>query len=435
MVRQILPTQSKAPVLVIGGGPAGCTMAILLAESGRECIVLEDGNTPDMIVGESLIPAVVPVLKRLGVTDAVDKVCNRKPGVTFLHDELEPIEFRFPNNRNGVPNFSWNAPRPTFDNILRERAIELGAHFVLHRANLENGIAGGNELVLGENTLAAIGLNEQPSFIIDATGRVRLAAKTLGIEATRGKRTDISHFAHFTGGMRPDPEGTVVIIRLAGGGWAWVIPLPDRVSIGIVVGKEIAKSLGATAEERLATVMANEPLLRPYACGAKRISNTATYSNYQLTSTRGHGAGWASVGDAYGFVDPMLSSGLFMGLESARSFFDATFGAGLSPDDTQRWSKAADGHYREMGRWLRSWEELISYFYNGDLFRLCQAGGKAAQQYNNSVSRFMERQTSRRISGMASGATTRSAINKTFLRLVIHHLTWNTQSSEELMIR
>lgn len=435
MVRQILATQTNSPILVIGGGPAGCTMATLLAESGRECIVLEDGTTPDMIVGESLIPAVVPLLKRLGVTDAVDKVCNRKPGVTFLHDELEPIEFRFSNNRNGVPNFSWNAPRPAFDKLLRDRAVDLGARFVRHRAGLEKGIAGGNELILNDETLAAVGLNEQPSFIIDATGRVRLAAKTLGVEATRGTRTDISHFAHFTGGRRPDPEGTVVIIRLSGGGWAWVIPLPDRVSIGIVVGKEIAKSLGATAEERLATVMANEPLLQPYANDAKCISKTATYSNYQLTSTRGHGVGWASIGDAYGFVDPMLSSGLFMGLESARSFFDMTFGAGLSLNDTRRWSKAADGHYRDMGRWFRSWEELISYFYNGDLFRLCLAGGEAAQKYNNPVSRFMEMQTSRRISGMASGATTRSPINRNFLRFVIRNLTWGARPAEELKIQ
>ncbi len=435
MVRQILPTQNNAPVLVIGGGPAGCTMAILLAESGRECIVIEDGNTPEMIVGESLIPAVVPILKRLGVTDTIDKVCNRKPGVTFLHDELEPVEFRFPINRNGVPNFSWNAPRPSFDKVLRDRAVEVGARFVLQRAGLEKGIVGGKELALDEETLVAAGLKEQPSFIIDATGRVRIAAKTLGIEASRGTRTDISHFAHFTGGMRPDPAGTVVIIRLAGGGWAWVIPLPDRVSIGIVVGKEIAKSLGATAEERLANVMANEPLLQPYASGAKCISKTATYSNYQLTSTRGHGAGWASIGDAYGFVDPMLSSGLFMGLESARSLFDATFGAGLSPDDARRWSKAADGHYRDMGRWFRSWEELISYFYNGDLFRLCLAGGEATQKYNNPVSRFMEMQTSRRISGMASGATTRSPINRNFLRFVIRNLTWGARPADELKIR
>lgn len=434
MVRQLLPNQNNAPVVVIGGGPAGCTMAILLAQSGRECIVIEDGKTPDMIVGESLIPAVVPVLKRLGVTDAVDKVCNRKPGVNFLHEELEPIEFRFPNNRKGVPNFSWNAPRPTFDKVLRDRAIELGVRFVLHRAGLEKGFASGNELELDDETLTAAGLTEQPSFIIDSTGRVRLAAKTLGIEAIRGKRTDISHFAHFTGGKRPDPEGTVVIIRLSGGGWAWVIPLPDRVSIGIVVGKQIAKTLGTTAKQRLATVMENEPLLEPYANGAQCISNTATYSNYQLTSTRGHGPGWASIGDAYGFVDPMLSSGLFMGLESARSLFDATFGAGLSPDDSRRWSKAADAHYRDMGRWFSSWEELISYFYDGDLFRLCQAGGNAKQKYNNSVSRFMEMQTSRRISGMASGATTRSPFNRNFLRFVIRNLTWGARPAEELKI-
>jgi len=100
-------------------------------------------------------------------------------------------------------------------------------------------------------------------------------------------------------------------------GWSWRIPLPGRVSLGAVIGSEHVAKLGATKEERLRHLLRQDSYLRQVAGDAKRLTPVMEYTNYQLVSDRMVGDGWALVGDTAGFIDPVFSSGLFIGMRSA----------------------------------------------------------------------------------------------------------------------
>ena len=137
-----------------------------------------------------------------------------------------------------------------------------------------------------------------------------------------GPRDDVAHFAHYVGCRWDDVAGQVLIARL-NAGWSWCIPLKDRLSVGIVLGHEEAARLGRTPAERLARAIDEDPWLSTIAGKATPVTSVATYSNYQLVSERGYGPGWVMVGDTFGFVDPMLSPGVFLALRSAEMVADA----------------------------------------------------------------------------------------------------------------
>src|SRR2546430_1506728 len=112
---------------IIGSGPSGATLASLLAIKGLEVTLFDDGRRPDLIVGESLIPAVVPVLRRLGLEERAAAICQLKPGVTFTFGVNEQVEFCFESlARSGAPPYAYNSPRPAFDRLFDDRADELG---------------------------------------------------------------------------------------------------------------------------------------------------------------------------------------------------------------------------------------------------------------------------------------------------------------------
>lgn len=100
-------------VSIIGSGPSGATLASLLTMKGLDVTLFDDGRRPDLVVGESLIPAVVPVLRKLGLEERAAAICQHKPGVTFTLDAREKIEFCFQSLAGTVmPTYAYNAPRP-----------------------------------------------------------------------------------------------------------------------------------------------------------------------------------------------------------------------------------------------------------------------------------------------------------------------------------
>src|SRR5438093_12465648 len=145
----------------------------------------------------------------------------------------------------------------------------------------------------------------QPVTFVSDAGRARLGARALSIGAHYGPRKDVAHFAHFEDFAWDDEPGQVLIRRLDAG-WSWCIPLRERLSIGIVLGRDDAARLGAGPVERLERAIATDAWLSTIGGRSKRVTSVATYANYQLISHRGLGPGWVMVGDAFGFVDPML---------------------------------------------------------------------------------------------------------------------------------
>ena len=410
-------------IAIIGAGPAGCTLAALLAKAGIPVVVFDDEKRPPLLVGESLVPAIIPYLRDLDLEERVAAISVYKPGVSFIHREDLEMHFNFRSVEGVLPTYAYNVPRPAFDDLIRDRAIELGARFVRHRARLEAQPGDTTaELKLDAASVVAAGLEGAPALIVDAAGRARLSARALGIGADAGPRRDQAHFAHFENFQHPFPEGQVAITYHSFG-WSWRIPLQGKLSFGVVMCAGRGDEWGANAEQRLDRILAEEPKLRSLAADARRTSEVFTYTNYQLTSKRGHGPGWVAMGDAFGFVDPMLSPGVFLAMESA-ACLARILQKRPNPTALQR---ALATQEMRMRRWLAAWQELIQYFYDGRITSYFVEGNELKRKYPGRFSQYMERSTARRIACMASGATTRSHWNRQILSQSIRWLTTPVQ--------
>jgi len=397
---------------IIGSGPAGATLASLLAMKGVDVTLFDDGRRPDLIVGESLIPAIVPVLRKLGLEGRAAAVCQHKPGVTFTFSPEDEIEFTFQSLAgSAMPTYAYNSPRPAFDCLLEKRADELGVKRTRAQAKIER--VNGEQLRLAEETLAQAPWlrGRQLDLLVDSTGRKRLFARTLEIPAEVGPRKDVAYFAHYEGFVEKPPHGQVIIGRLARG-WCWRIPLRDCLSVGVVMNKDDAAQLGATPEERLEGAINQDPVLATAGKNRRRLTEVPTYTNYQLVSTRGHGPGWVMTGDAFGFVDPMLSPGMWLALRSAELLAE-------NLDNLPAYS-------REMRKLIKAWMALIEFFYDGRIFAMYKTGMFFEKKFPGKISDAMHTFFNNKIACMASGATTTSRFGHGMLQFCAGPAAWKT---------
>lgn len=356
--------QSIRSVAILGGGPAGATVGAILARNGLNVVIFATGERPPIIVGESLLPAIIPLLRQLGVEEEVASYGQWKGGATFALNADDELAIRFSEARGAKTTYSYNVPRDRFDATILRTAMEAGAKVVDAMGRVESD--GGDRIRLTRESLeAAAGvLDGQPDFIIDAGGRPRQVARLMGIETIVGDRKDTALHAHLEG-VEVHPEGNVHTDRLENAGWCWRIPLPGRVSVGFVIDSEAIREFGSSAEEQFDNYLAFEPVVKDWAAPAKRISPVMKYSNYQLRATRGVGENWALVGDAFGFVDPVFSSGLLIAFESADDLAKAILAN--TPRAFKQFEK------RTLFS-LAAWQRVITYFYSGQLLTLFRVG-------------------------------------------------------------
>jgi flavin-dependent dehydrogenase len=405
-------------IAILGAGPAGSALAALLARQGIQSVVFDDEKRPALLVGESLIPGIVSILQRMGIEDRVAAISQFKPGASFFHHRGTQMHFNFRSVEGHLPPYAYNVPRPAFDDVIKDYAKELGVTFVKHRAGLVARPGGKPELELDAAALEAGGWRDgdKPVLIVDASGRARISAKLLGIKAETGPRKDTAHFAHFTGIEHPLDPGQIAI-TFHEWGWSWRIPLRDRLSFGIVMNPRSLPDFGGNGEERLEKILATDSVLSPLTQNRQRITDVYTYTNYQLISDRAHGPGWVAIGDAFGFVDPMLSPGVFLALDAAESL-SAMFvkhGAALldSPDKlTQELAR----YEKRQRAWHEAWHELIAYFYDGRIVAFYERGAQLKADHPGWFSNMMEAISNRTLALMATGASTMSAWNRGYLR-------------------
>jgi flavin-dependent dehydrogenase len=404
---------------IIGSGPSGATLASLLQMKGVDVTLFDDGRRPDLIVGESLIPSIIPVLRRLGIEDRVAGLCQYKPGVSFTFGRDYEIDFCFESVQGVLPTYAYNAPRPAFDRIFDERADELGVKRVKASARVDR--AGAEGVRLTDDSLAEAPWlhGKQPDLLVDSTGRSRLFARTMKIPAQVGPRKDVAYFAHYEGFVERPPQGQVVIGRMDHAGWSWRIPLPGRLSVGVVLNKTDAAQLGTTPEERLEAAIDRDPQLSDAGKARHRLTDVAVYTNYQLVSERGSGCGesgpgpaWVMTGDAFGFVDPMLSPGMWLALHSAEVLSD-------NLDNLPAYE-------REMRKLITAWMELVQYFYDGKMFAMYETGTHFEREFPGRISNGMKWYFNRLIASMASGATTTAVYPRAVLKFMSRHGIWKS---------
>jgi flavin-dependent dehydrogenase len=317
-------------VAVIGGGPGGSTAAILLARKGYKVIALEKAHHPRFHIGESLLPMNLPVFERLGVLDKVRAMGVYKPGADFeAKNDRGYNNYAFARALGGSPPHAYQVWRQDFDKMLYDHARESGAdaregHEVL-RVEQANSRDTRLEVRADDGGIYRI----QARYLVDASGRDAFLSSKKQLRRKNNEHQSAAIFGHFRGAEpRPGEDAGNISIYRFDYGWMWMIPLPDGVmSIGAVCRPEYLKRRKGRTVEFLIETLHQNAGLKARMARAELISEVRVTGNYSYDSTRMGGPGWVLVGDAFAFLDPVFSSGVFLamsGAEQAAEVVDAS---------------------------------------------------------------------------------------------------------------
>jgi len=310
----------ECDVLVVGGGPAGSTIAALLAARGRDVVVLEKAHHPRFHIGESLLPANVALFDKLGLRAEVEAIGMPKWGVEFVspdHDHRQFVEFADAWDKS-MP-YAWQVRRSELDELLFRNAAARGArtlegHRVREVGFTNDGVDVDVELDDGARR------HWRAKFLVDASGRDTLLANQLRCKKKNPRHNSSALYGHFTNATRlPGKlEGNITIFWFEHG-WFWFIPLADgTTSIGAVCWPHYLKSRKNPLPEFFRDTIAMCPELAERLAGAELVDDRVyATGNYSYTSTKSSGERFLMLGDAFAFVDPVFSSGVYLAMQSA----------------------------------------------------------------------------------------------------------------------
>jgi flavin-dependent dehydrogenase len=313
---------NETDVLVIGGGPGGSTTAISLARMGHKVTLLEKAHHPRFHIGESLLPANLPIFDSLGVLEQVKAIGMQKWGAEFVSKfhEGRSQTYEFAESWNKSLAFAYQVRRSQLDEILIRRAAHQGAQVIegcrVRDVEFLAGSAGA--LVHAEHE---DGRKEswRARFVVDASGRDTFFGNRLNAKRRNARHNSAALYGHFRRARRyteAKREGLISIYWFEHG-WFWFIPLSDgTTSVGAVVWPYYMKSRKGDVEEFFyATIAMCEPLAERLK-GAELIAGVEATGNYSYECNLSHGENFLMVGDAYAFVDPMFSSGVMLAMNS-----------------------------------------------------------------------------------------------------------------------
>ncbi len=360
-------------VIVIGGGPAGSTAATLIAQQGYRVQLFERDKFPRFHIGESLIPETYWVLKRLNMLPKMKSShFVKKYSVQFVTDKGRLSEpFYFVDHKPHECSQTWQVRRSEFDHLMLNNARE-------HGVDVREGVRVLEVLFDGDR---AVGVRVQyedgkqeevrADVIVDASGQSSMIMSRLGLREWDPVLKKAALWTYWKGAFRDTghDEGATLVLQTQGKqGWFWYIPLHDDIlSVGVVAGYEY---LFKSRENKDHETIYNEEVARcpgliPRLANAQRATDFFAAKEYSYRSQRCAGDGWVLVGDAFGFLDPLYSSGVLLALKSGSLAADAVI-EGLAKGDTSR---------AQLGKWepdfvkgMNRMRKLVCEFYDGFSF-------------------------------------------------------------------
>ena len=370
--------------IVIGGGPSGSTTAALVADAGFRVLLLERDVEPRRKVGESLMPETYWVFKRLGVLDALKSgMFTQKVGVQFVSSSgKESSPFVFTRHDPHECGRTWHVERAKFDPFLLENAAKKGVEVrrgarvleVVFENDRAVGVRVGEPASTGGSTSEFI----RAEVIVDAAGQAGVLGSRFGLRNPNPKFRKTAIWGHFKGSRRDIIDNGVMTVCFrtqSNNSWFWHIPLSnDVVSIGVVGDADYFFRPGAgTPDEIFAHEVADCPAMAKRLEGTEKVAGLDVVKEYSYATNRASGDGWVLVGDSWGFIDPIYSSGVWFALKSGQLAADAII-EGLQTGNTTG---------EQLGKWIpdfakgTTWvRKLAEAWYCGQ-FR----GGKFIREY------------------------------------------------------
>jgi flavin-dependent dehydrogenase len=357
-------------VIVIGGGPAGATVATLLADRGRSVRLYERERFPRYHVGESLIPETFGVLERLGMLPKLRRSpFVEKRSVQFISEQGKLSEpFYFADYKPLESSQTWQVTRQEFDQMMLDNARE-------HGVDVREGVRVLDVVFEGDRAVGVRVLDEtgaesvvHTGVVVDAAGQSGILLDRLGLREWDPVLKKAAIWTYWRGAVRDtgrDAGATVVMQTQGKIGWFWYIPLQDdMVSVGVVAPFDHLFKNRATKDpealyfEEVARCPGVQPrIAAAERCGPFRIAKEYSYRSQQIA-----GNGWVLVGDAFGFLDPLYSSGMLLALTSGGMAADAIDDA-LAVGDTSAARLGSWGPTYIAG--LERVRKLVCAFYAG----------------------------------------------------------------------
>lgn len=366
----------ECDVAVIGGGPAGSTIAALLAERNWRVALFEKERHPRFHIGESLLPMNMPLFERLGVREQVEALGIIKYGAHFVSDRHPMRERTAYFDRALEPSqpYALEVRRSEFDHLLLKNSAAKGAQVYegirVTGVDFCNNGDGVRVRCVDEHGDARQWRARQ---LVDASGRDTFLANRFGIKKKNPRHASAAIFGHFNGVVRLTgrDEGNISILWFEHG-WFWIIPLPDGVtSVGAVCSPDYLKTRGSMEPGIfLWRTIEQCPGAWTRMREAELIGAARATGNYSYTCKRTHGDDWLLVGDAFGFVDPVFSSGVYLAMHSAVLGAETVDARLRKSMEAPRLARRFD---RRVRRGLRVFSWFIYRFTSPPLHRLFMA--------------------------------------------------------------
>jgi flavin-dependent dehydrogenase len=361
---------TSVDVVVVGGGPSGSTAATILAQNGLKVELFEREHFPRFHIGESMIPNTYYPIQRTGLLQKM-KASHfvKKHSVQFINQSGKLSEpFFFWDNKPHESSQTWQVRRSEFDKLNLDHARENGVKAHEGARVLE---------VLFEDT-RAVGVRVKPEdgperevrskVVIDASGQSTLIIDRFGLRDWDPQLKKAALWTYWKGARRDTgkDEGATLVIQTEGKkGWFWYIPLHDDIiSVGVVADGEYLlknranKDMEATYFEEVARAPGLQPLIKD----ATRCDIFRVQKEYSYRAKQAAGNGWCLVGDAFGFLDPLYSSGLLLAMTSASMAADTILEAFTKNDFSEGQLRKWEAPYVQgMDRIRR----LVCEFYDG----------------------------------------------------------------------